>query len=234
MTYSKPPILGGVDKSDYENYLRTGELLNLQKKSHEWEHRDELLFTIVHQTSELWLKLASNEIQDASLSLRENNLREPQRLLSRAVLCIQQTQQALDVLEKMSPWDYQQVRRALGHGSGFDSPGFNSLRKTVPSLGIEFTRLLQEKKINLLTLFLNDRVYEDLFQIAEWLLELDERIALWRQRHFQVVERTIGSLVQGTQGTPVEVLEKLNRFRFFPALWDIRSEITQFALEREK
>ncbi|MFM8841675.1 MAG: tryptophan 2,3-dioxygenase family protein, partial [Actinomycetota bacterium] len=179
MSYATPPILTGSGKSDYENYLRTDELLSLQKNSDQWEHRDELLFTIVHQTSELWLKLASSEVSEAVSNLRQNNLREPQRLLSRSVLCIHQTHNALDMLEKMSPWDYQQVRRALGHGSGFDSPGFNLLRKSVPSLGVEFTRLLQEKKISLPTLFLNDRVYEDLYQIAEWLLELDERIALW-------------------------------------------------------
>jgi tryptophan 2,3-dioxygenase len=233
MSYAKPPVLGGTAKSDYENYLRTDELLSLQKGPENWEHRDELLFTIVHQTSELWLKLASSEVSETVQQLQKNNLREPQRLLSRAVLCIHQTHNALDMLEKMSPWDYQQVRRALGHGSGFDSPGFNDLRKSVPQLGVEFHRILSESKIDLLTLFLNDRSYEDLYQIAEWLLEIDERISLWRGRHFKVVERSIGMKVQGTQGTPVEVLGRLNSFNFFPELWDIRTRITNHALSEE-
>jgi tryptophan 2,3-dioxygenase len=233
MSYSKPPVLQGIAKSDYENYLRTDELLSLQKGPEDWEHRDELLFTVVHQASELWLKLATSEVSEAANQLRQNNLREPQRLLSRAVLCIHQTHNALDMLEKMSPWDYQQVRKALGHGSGFDSPGFNELRKAVPNLGIEFHRLLNENKIELLTLFLNDRLYEDLFQIAEWLLEIDERISLWRSRHFKVVERSIGMKVSGTQGTPVEVLSRLNSFSFFPELWEIRSQITNHALREE-
>lgn len=234
MSYSKPPVLQGVAKSDYENYLRTDELLSLQKGPEDWEHRDELLFTVVHQASELWLKLATSEVSEAVNQLRQNNLREPQRLLSRAVLCIHQTHIALDMLEKMSPWDYQQVRRALGHGSGFDSPGFNQLRKAVPDLGIELHRLLSENKIELLTLFLNDRLYEDLFQLAEWLLEIDERISLWRSRHFKVVERSIGMKVSGTQGTPVEVLSRLNSFSFFPELWEIRSQITNHALREEE
>ena len=235
MSYAKPPVLRGTAKSDYENYLRTDELLSLQKGPGEWEHRDELLFTVVHQTSELWLKLATSEIEEAIKQLRSKNLREPQRLLSRAVLCIEQTHNALDMLEKMSPWDYQQVRRALGHGSGFDSPGFNLLRKSVPDLGVEFERLLGENKIDLLTLFLNDRLYEDLFQLAEWMLELDEKVSLWRSRHFKVVERSIGSKVSGTQGTPVEVLAKLNSFSFFPDLWEIRNEITEHAnMEKEE
>jgi tryptophan 2,3-dioxygenase len=231
MSYAKPPILTGTGKSDYENYLRTAELLSLQKNSDQWEHRDELLFTIVHQTSELWLKLASAEITEAIEELRQNNLREPQRLLSRAVLCIHQTHNALDMLEKMSPWDYQEVRRALGHGSGFDSPGFNALRVEIPTLGREFHRILRENKLNLLTLYLNDRLYEDLYQLAEWLLELDERMSLWRSRHFKVVVRTIGANVNGTQGTPVEILGRLNSFTFFPELWSIRTEITNFALQ---
>jgi tryptophan 2,3-dioxygenase len=233
VSYAKPPVLAGAGKSDYENYLRTDELLSLQKNSDQWEHRDELLFTIVHQTSELWLKLASSEVSEAIEKLRKDNLREPQRLLSRAVLCIHQTHNALDMLEKMSPWDYQQVRRALGHGSGFDSPGFNQLRKLIPDLGEEFHRLLKQEKIDLITLFLNDRVYEDLYQLAEWLLELDERISLWRSRHFKVVARSIGQEVAGTQGTPVEVLARLNNFTFFPELWSVRTEITNLALKQE-
>jgi len=233
VSYAKSPVLTGSGKSDYENYLRTDELLSLQKNSDQWEHRDELLFTIVHQTSELWLKLASSEVAEAIEKLRKDNLREPQRLLCRAVLCIHQTHNALDMLEKMSPWDYQQVRRALGHGSGFDSPGFNRLRKSIPDLGAEFHRLLKQEKIDLITLFLNDRIFEDLYQLAEWLLELDERIALWRSRHFKVVARSIGQDVEGTQGTPVEVLSRLNTFTFFPELWSVRTEITNIALKTE-
>lgn len=234
MSYAKPPVLDGTAKSDYENYVRTDELLSLQKGPDEWEHRDELLFAVVHQTSELWLKLAISEVGEAVTQLQGNNVREAHRLLSRAVLCVHQTHNALDMLEKMSPWDYQQVRRALGHGSGFDSPGFNGLRMTVPQLGVEFHRLLEASKIDLLKLFLNDRIYEDLYQLAEWLLELDERISLWRARHFKVVERSIGVKVQGTQGTPVEVLAKLNSFSFFPELWDIRTDITNYALSEER
>jgi tryptophan 2,3-dioxygenase len=234
MSYAKEPILTGAAKSDYENYLRTDELLSLQKGPGEWEHRDELLFTVVHQASELWLKLATSEVVEAVECLKKNELRESLRLLSRAVLCIQQTTTGLEMLEKMSPWDYQQVRRALGHGSGFDSPGFNSLRKSVPALGIEFHRLLKEQDLQLMDIFLEDRKYEDLFQIAEALLELDERISLWRARHFKVVERSIGMKVSGTQGTPVEVLGKLNSFSFFPELWDIRTDITNHALAQEK
>ena len=55
------PILPGEARSDYERYLNTEELLGLQKGPDEWVHRDELLFQVVHQSSELWLKLAASD-----------------------------------------------------------------------------------------------------------------------------------------------------------------------------
>src|SRR5213593_2496256 len=50
------PILPGAGASDYERYLRTDELLSLQKTEEERSHHDELLFQTAHQSSELWLK----------------------------------------------------------------------------------------------------------------------------------------------------------------------------------
>ena len=58
------PILTGEAASDYERYLRTDDLLALQKTSDEQAHRDELLFQTVHQASELWLKLAWTEAEE--------------------------------------------------------------------------------------------------------------------------------------------------------------------------
>ncbi len=234
MTNPKVPILRGSSSSDYENYLRTDELLALQKSSDNWVHRDELLFTVVHQVSELWLKLATVESEEGVRQLKSDNIPQALRLVRRAILSLQQTTNSLELLEKMSPGDYQQVRQALGHGSGFDSPGFNTLRKAIPGLGREFFRLLDDKGIDLLQLYLNDQNHEDLFQLAETLLDLDENIYFWRIRHLKIVGRSIGMKVSGTQGTPVEVLEKLTNFTFFPELLDVRTTITNHALEKER
>jgi len=234
MSYAKPPVLNGEAKSDYENYLRTDELLSLQKGPANWLHRDELLFTVVHQVSELWLKLATSEILEAIEKLRSDELRGAQRSLNRTIMCLSRTRDSLELLEMMSPWDYQQVRRALGHGSGFDSPGFNSLRLSIPKLGQEFFRILSEQDLELMQVFKLEHEYEDLYQLAELLLDLDEAVSLWRARHIKVVARTIGIQSVGTQGTPVEALMKLSEFTFFPALWDIRNRITELATQEEK
>ena len=70
------PILPGTAPSDYERYLRTDELLALQKTPDELSHRDELLFMTVHQSSELWLKLAGFEVETAVGLLRDGELPE--------------------------------------------------------------------------------------------------------------------------------------------------------------
>ena len=69
----------GEGGSDYERYLRTDALLALQKGADEWVHRDELLFQTVHQSSELWLKLAWNEVEEAArlVARRRHRGREP-------------------------------------------------------------------------------------------------------------------------------------------------------------
>src|SRR5207344_115344 len=68
------PVLEGEAASDYERYLRTDELLALQKTAAEQAHRDELLFQTVHQASELWLKLAWSEAEEATSLIQQNEL----------------------------------------------------------------------------------------------------------------------------------------------------------------
>ena len=123
------PILPGEGASDYERYLRTDELLALQKGPDEWVHRDELLFQTVHQSSELWLKHAWMEVEEATRLIEARDLAGALRLLGRANHAMRYVVSFLEHLELMSPWEYQDVRRVLGHGSGFDSPGFREIRR---------------------------------------------------------------------------------------------------------
>jgi tryptophan 2,3-dioxygenase len=223
------PILPGRGESDYERYLRTDELLELQKKPGEMAHRDELLFQTVHQSSELWLKLACFEVETATGHIRAGELAAAVRLLRRAVECIRLLTEQIHMLEHMSPWEYQEVRRALGHGSGFDSPGFNAVRRVTPPLGEAFHAALRERGLTVVELYKRGREFEELYLLGELLIEWDERIILWRAHHFKLVERVIGGEVVGTQGTPVEVLGNLVAKSRFPELWRARSELTEQA-----
>jgi tryptophan 2,3-dioxygenase len=224
------PVLPGTAGSDYERYLRTDELLALQKTADEWVHRDELLFQSVHQTSEIWLKLASHEVEEAARLVGEGNIAAALRLLRRSNDCFKLITLALDMLEHMSPWEYTEVRKVLGHGSGFDSPGFKEMRRVGKTLGEQFQAARERAGLSLVEVYTQGRDHEDLYQLAEQLIELDERITVWRVRHFKVVQRIIGGDVVGTQGTPVEIMGRLIHNSLYPELWDVRNELTQMNL----
>jgi tryptophan 2,3-dioxygenase len=225
------PVLAGEGASDYERYLRTDELLALQKRPEEQVHRDELLFQTVHQASELWLKLAWSEAEEATRLIEAGELQAAERLLRRAHLCLDYVIRQLEMLEQMSPWEYQAIRKVLGHGSGFDSPGFREIRRVTPQLGQAFSARLREAGLTVVELYRHGREHEDLYQLAELLVGWDERVTLWRMRHYLVVARIIGDSVVGTQGTPVELLGGLIKQRFYPELWQARNRLTELANE---
>ena len=227
------PILSGEGASDYERYLRTDELLALQKGPDEWAHRDELLFQTVHQSSELWLKHAWMEVEEATRLIEARDLLAAQRLLRRACASVKYVEGFLEHLEQMSPWEYQEVRRVLGHGSGFDSPGFRQIRRVSPPLYAAFDAVYRARGLTLLEVYTRGREHEELYQLAELLTEWDERVGIWRFRHFKVVARIIGEDVVGTQGTPVELLAGLIKNKLFPELWRVRTELTELAKESD-
>src|SRR2546423_1610151 len=169
------PILPGPGGSDYERYLRTDELLSLQKTRDEWVHRDELLFQTVHQSSELWLKHAWNEVEEAARSIELRDLAAAQRLLRRANAAVAYVTGFLEHLEQMSPWEYQEIRRVLGHGSGFDSPGFREIRRVSPPLYAAFDAACKGAGLSLPELYITGREHEGLYQLAELLTAWDER-----------------------------------------------------------
>ena len=114
------------------------------------------------------------------------------RLLRRSALCLQYATTQLDMLEQMSPWEYQEIRKVLGHGSGFDSPGWREIRRVTPLLGQAFHALREQAGLSLVDVYVRGREHEELYQLAEALIEWDERINLWRIRHYKVVARIIG------------------------------------------
>jgi tryptophan 2,3-dioxygenase len=223
----RAPVLPGAAATDYERYLRTDELLSLQKTAAEVVHRDEHLFQAVHQSSELWLKLACLEIEAAANLIDADKTAGATRLVRRASDTMLLLTNQLGMLEHISPFDYAIVRTALGHGAGFDSPGFRRVHKVSPLLGEAFEGLLQRAGLTLLEVYERGHELDDVYQLAEQMMTWDERTIVWRFQHLKTVERIIGGNVIGTQGTPVEVLGKRIDVRFFPDLWLVRDEITR-------
>ena len=225
------PVLPGEGASDYERYLRTDELLALQKTPAEWIHRDELLFQTVHQSSELWLKHACAEVSGATDQIHADRPDAAERLLRRAQLAVSFITSQLEMLEQLSPWEYQTIRKVLGHGSGFDSPGMRNVRRVSPPLWDAFVAALGRRGLDVIGVYRDGAEHEDLYQLAEGLVGWDEAITVWRIRHYKTVARIIGDQVVGTQGTPVEVLGRLIHRNLYEELWQARNALTALANE---
>jgi tryptophan 2,3-dioxygenase len=218
------PVLGGAGATDYARYMRTDTLLSLQVSPREMRHRDELLFQIVHQSTELWLKLACNELRDAAVHLRQREMHNVLPLVGRSTLAVQLVTDQLEMLTHMTPWDFYLVRPALGNGSGFESPGWRAVNETGNELSAAFDHVIAADNIDLVRLYKEQR-HSPLFSVSEALVGWDEKVALWRARHYKVAVRTIGINTVGTKGTPVDKLTLLLGHQFFPSLWRVRSTL---------
>ena len=220
------PVLPGEGETDYARYMRTDALLSLQRRPEEMVHRDELLFQTVHQSTELWLKHACFELAEATEQIRAGAVETAARLLARASLGMQLITDQLEMLRHLAPWDFQIIRTVLGHGSGFESPGWREAQRVSQELGQAFDELLIEHQVDLVALYCGSPDVP-LYRLAEAMIEWDERVALWRARHYKIAIRIIGHQVVGTKGTPVDTLTRLISHKFFPELWQVRTELTE-------
>jgi tryptophan 2,3-dioxygenase len=227
----RKPILPGKGASDYERYLRTDELLALQKSANELLHQDELTFQVVHQASELLMKGAVFELERALGHISEGDFPNAARLMRRANMQLDYPIGLLHVLETITPYDYHLIRAGLGHGSGLDSPGFLALLHIGPRLGQAFYHQLQEAGLSVDDLYRRHAEFFGLHDVAECLLDFDERMHLFRFHHLKLAQRIIGGGVVGTMGTPVEVLHQRMEHLFYKELWDVRNHITAKANE---
>jgi tryptophan 2,3-dioxygenase len=217
-------VLGGNGENDYAKYMRTTALLSLQVAPSQMHHRDEMLFQIVHQSTELWLKLACYELEEAASRLDRGCACDAVALINRAACCIGLLIDQLGMLSHMTPWDFRQVRVALGNGSGFESPGWRLVQKVGERLCASFDRYTESEDIDLIRLYQEQR-NSPAFNVAEALVDWDEKVSLWRARHYKVAVRTIGHGTVGTKGTPVDALTRILNHKFFPRLWDVRSSL---------
>ena len=228
----RKPILSGKGASDYERYLRTDELLSLQKNTEELLHADEMTFQVVHQASELLLKGVAWELERARTLIAEGEFSNSAQLLRRGNHMLEFPISLLHVLETITPYDYHLIRAGLGHGSGLDSPGFLALLHIGPRMGEAFHHQLERANLSVDELYRRHADFFALHDVAERLLDFDERVHLFRFHHLKLAQRIIGGGVVGTMGTPVEVLHQRMEHLFYKELWDVRNRITAKANER--
>lgn len=109
----------------YGQYLNLDPLLTLQHPLS--DQHDEMLFVVIHQASELWMKLCLHEAHAAAQQIQADNLRPAFKMLTRVARIQQQLVNAWEVLVTMTPSDYSAFRDSLGQSSGFQSYQYREL-----------------------------------------------------------------------------------------------------------
>jgi tryptophan 2,3-dioxygenase len=257
----------------YGDYLHLDALLAAQHPLS--SSPDEMLFIIIHQATELWMKLVLHELRAAVAYLRADDLAPAFKGLARVSRIQAQLIQSWDVLSTMTPADYTSFRDALGRSSGFQSYQYRLIEFTIgnkneemlaphrhvaarhaeldaalraPSLYDAAIALLARRgfaidkkvlqrdfakpyvanasvKAAWLAIYRDTKRHWDLYQLGEELVDLEDWFQQWRFRHVTTVERIIGRK-PGTGGTEgVAYLRQALDIRFFPELWDLRTEI---------
>ncbi|WP_188207760.1 tryptophan 2,3-dioxygenase [Alkalibacillus aidingensis] len=107
------------EKMTYGDYLDLDSILNSQNRLS--DHHDEMLFIIIHQVSELWMKLTLHELRAAIEAIQEESYQPAFKMLARVSNIQNQIIQAWDVLATMTPSEYLGFRDQLGQASGFQS-----------------------------------------------------------------------------------------------------------------
>lgn len=113
------------DRMTYGNYLHLPEVLNAQHCL--TDQHDEMLFIIIHQASELWLKLAGHEVEAAIQNIQDDDFRHAFKVIARVKLILTQLTQSWSILSTMTPVDYLKFRDSLGRASGFQSYCYRKL-----------------------------------------------------------------------------------------------------------
>ncbi len=111
----------------YGRYLRLDELLDQQRQQSDGPEHDELLFIIIHQTYELWFKQTLHELDRFIGHLDSDDVPRAGHTLKRVLKIFKTLVTQLDILETMTPLEFESFRDFLATGSGFQSAQFREI-----------------------------------------------------------------------------------------------------------
>jgi tryptophan 2,3-dioxygenase len=250
------------DGMTYADYLDLKALLGAQKPRS--DHHDEMLFIVIHQTKELWMKEMLHELRFAVRLIGEGRYAEAYKSMARISRIQAVMTLSWDVLSTLTPVDYLKFRHVLGTASGFQSAQFREIEFRLglkepkfvdhypegsaerealelalaqPSLREAARGALERAGFDLgdgstealakawLEVYRDSERWFELYGLAEKLLDIDDAMVAWRQKHVLTVERIIGNKrgTGGSAGAPYlrATLEK----RLFPELWSLRTDL---------
>lgn len=200
-----------LDQSmSYGQYLQLDKVLNAQKPL-SGQH-DEMLFIVIHQASELWMKLCLHELAATRAQIRADDLEPAFKMLSRVARAQAQLIQSWDVLGTMTPADYMRFRDSLGQSSGFQSWQYRLL---------EF--MLGNKDSRLIEVHASDPpVHAMLARELATPSLYDEALRLLKRRGFDIPpERVERDWTQAYEAHPAVEAAWLAIYRDSNAHWDL-------------
>jgi len=111
----------------YSDYLVLPTLLDLQRPKSDPAEHDEMLFIVIHQTYELWFRLALHETDKLKRDLTANDLFGAISTSKRIRTIWKTVVQQIDILETMTPLSFASFRDRLDTASGLQSLQFREL-----------------------------------------------------------------------------------------------------------
>jgi tryptophan 2,3-dioxygenase len=128
----------------YGDYLGLNTLLSAQKPRS--RAHDEMLFLVIHQSSELWIKLCLHEVAAAIRQIRADDLGPAFKMMSRVARVQVQLIQSWEILSTMTPFDYASFRGSLGKSSGFQSFQYRMLEFRLGNKNAAMARVFEADK----------------------------------------------------------------------------------------
>jgi len=111
----------------YTSYLAVDELLSLQRPLSIGPEHDEMLFIIIHQTYELWFKQIIHEFLQAQRAMESGDTHYSLAILGRIRTIMKVCVTQIDILETMTPLQFNAFRSYLSSSSGFQSAQFRKV-----------------------------------------------------------------------------------------------------------
>lgn len=167
----------------YTNYLNVDKLLELQEPQSDPEEHDEMLFIIIHQSYELWFKQILHEFDKLRPDLERGNTWAAAKTMRRILTILKTMVSQIDILETMTPLEFNSFRGFLQRASGFQSVQFREMEIIC---GMRSPHIID--------------VHSDQPELQQQLIEREKELTLWESFCAYI----------HSQGYPVEAPKRVN------------------------
>lgn len=211
----------------YEKYMRTSELLSLQKDERDLCRPEELTIQIIHQISELHYKLTLQYLELAKAYMEAKCLSRSIDELRKVDTQIKHLLESLNLTNVIRSRDYLYIHKSLGLGSTMNSPGYIALLEKGPSLWKPFKDLLDERGITVSQLLRQGDSHYELFLLLQEMISFDEVFQILRNYYIKKDSKLLGTESHLDKDNQFYSPDNNGKFEFFPEIWKAISEQTQ-------